>query len=49
MVFLDKYNWPVTYVKGSWFWKWVRRLIHTRKIVRGHWDGYKVVNKSKEK
>ncbi len=43
MVFLDKYGWPVEYVMGRPFSKWIRRLLWTHRIVRGYWDGYKVV------
>jgi hypothetical protein len=43
MVFLDSDGWPVEYVRGKWFSKWIRRLIHTRSIRRGWWDGYRVV------
>jgi len=43
MVFLDRHGWPVEYVKGWFVRKWLRRLIHTRRIVRGRWDGHKVV------
>lgn len=48
MVFLDKLGWPVAYIKGRWILKWVRRLIHTRKIKRGYWNGYKVVKEKND-
>jgi hypothetical protein len=34
MVFLDKLGWPVTTVKGRPILNFIRRCIHTRKIVR---------------
>jgi hypothetical protein len=43
MVFLDKYGWPVVTIRNKWFVNTIRKLIHTRKIVQGMWDGYKVV------
>ena len=45
MVFLDKHGWPVETIKGRWVQNFLRRLLHTRRIVRGRWDGYKVVFK----
>ncbi len=45
MVFLDKYGWPVEIIEGKWFQNLVRRLIHTRKIKHGKWDGYKIIPK----
>lgn len=43
MVCLDSYGWPVETIKGRPFINLLRLLIHTRRIVRGRWDGYKVV------
>lgn len=43
MVFLDKWGWPITSGKGRYIQKWLRRLIHTRRIVSGYWNGYRVV------
>ena len=43
MVFLDKYNLPVVGIGGRWFLNIIRRLLLTRKIMRGRWDGHKVV------
>lgn len=44
MVFLDKYGFPVTQFKRRrLIVNTLRRLIHTRRIVRGWWDGYQVV------
>ncbi len=43
MVLLDRDGWPIVSIKGRWVTIWIRRLLHTRKIVRGRWDGYKVV------
>lgn len=34
MVFLDNHGYPVETVKGKWFGNFIRRLIHTRRIVR---------------
>ena len=34
MQFLDKYGWPVESEKGRPIMKWLRRLVHTRKIKR---------------
>ena len=34
MQFLDKHGWPVEYEKGRPIMKWLRRIIHTRKIRR---------------
>lgn len=34
MYFLDKYSWPVETIKGRPVLNFIRRLIHTRKIVR---------------
>jgi hypothetical protein len=34
MIFLDKYGWPVETFKGRPVLNFLRRLIHTRKIVR---------------
>ena len=42
MVFLDKLGWPIETIKGRWFHNFLRRLIHTRKIKKGRWDGYNV-------
>ncbi len=33
--FLDKHGFPVEYQKGRWGHKWLRRLVHTRKIKVG--------------
>lgn len=33
MVFLDKYDYPVETIKGRWVQNFIRRLIHTRRIV----------------
>jgi len=33
--FLDKHGYPVEYQKGRWAHKWLRRLLHTRKIKVG--------------
>ncbi len=35
MQFLDKHGWPVEYARGRPIQKWLRRLIHTRRIKRG--------------
>jgi hypothetical protein len=43
MVLLDKYNWPVETIKGRPVLNFFRLLLLTRKIVRGRWDGFKVV------
>lgn len=43
MVFCDKYGWPVEVSKKHFIRRWLRRLIHTRKIKRGWWDGYRIV------
>ena len=48
MLCLDKYGWPVTRFKGRPVTNLIRKLIHTRKIVRGYWDGYKIVGTRKE-
>ena len=34
MKFLDKYGWPVVLIEGRPVLNFIRRLIHTRKIVR---------------
>lgn len=43
MVFLDKYGWPVEVPKRRPIVKFLRRLLLTRKIKRGWWDGYQIV------
>jgi hypothetical protein len=43
MVFLDKDGRPVVRIKGRWLINIIRHILWTRKIVRGIWDGYKVV------
>lgn len=48
VVFLDKYGWPVGRIKGKKVINFIRLLLHTRKIKKGYWDGYKIVTK-KEK
>jgi hypothetical protein len=45
MLCLDKYGWPVTGIKGRYVLNLIRLLLYTRRIVRGHWDGYKVCRK----
>jgi len=45
MVFLDKYGWPVVRIRRRRFGNLLRLLIHTRRIVRGRWDGYRVVRR----
>lgn len=42
MVFIDKYGWPVEKIKGKPITTFIRLLIHTRKIKKGYWDGYRV-------
>ncbi len=37
MYFLDRYGWPVECVKGRWFFNFLRRLLHTRRVGRGTW------------
>ena len=37
MIYLDKYGWPVVTIKNRPVVNFIRRLIHTRKIVR-HWE-----------
>ena len=37
MIYLDKYGWPVVTIKNRPAVNFIRRLIHTRKIVR-HWE-----------
>lgn len=32
LYFLDSLGWPVEYTQGRPVMKWIRRLIHTRKI-----------------
>ena len=48
MVFLDKYGWPVVVPKNRPVMKWLRRIIHTRRIRRGWWDGYRIVPTGQE-
>ncbi len=43
MVFLDKYGWPVERTKGYKFFNFIRLLVHTRKVCRGYWNGFKIV------
>ena len=43
MVFLDRWGYPVECIRGRWFQNFLRRLIHTRRIARGRWDGHRVV------
>ena len=43
MVFLDKYGWPVELIKNHRIVNAIRLILHTCKIKRGHWDGYKIV------
>ena len=44
MVFLDKYGWPIECTKGHKLINFIRLLIHTCKIKRGKWNGFKVIN-----
>jgi hypothetical protein len=41
--FLDKYGYPVERIKGRWFVNIIRVILHTKKIVRGYWNGHKIV------
>lgn len=43
MVFLDKYGYPVCTFRKRPVLNFLRYLIHTRKICRGTWDGWRVV------
>lgn len=45
MTLLDKYGYPVETIKGRPIANALRRLLWTRKIVRGWWDGYRVVTR----
>ncbi len=44
MVYLDQYGWPVERIKGHRFINFIRLILWTRNIVRGKWDGYKVIS-----
>jgi len=43
MVFLDKHGWPVVRIKNRPIVNLLRLMLHTRKVRRGYWDGYRVL------
>ena len=43
MVFLDKYNYPVERIIGKPITNIIRLILHTRKVMFGRWNGYKIV------
>ena len=43
MVFLDCWGYPIERAKGHWLRNILRLLIYTRRICRGHWNGFGVV------
>lgn len=45
MIFLDKYGWPIESIEGKPVKNFIRRLIHTRKIVRS-WSPTPSINDS---
>jgi len=47
MVFLDRDGYPVEKIKGHLVRNILRRVIHTRRIRKGYWDGFGVVRKRK--
>ncbi len=47
MVFLDYYGYPVEQAKRHWLRNILRRLIHTRRICLGYWDGFGVTRSRK--
>ena len=44
MVFLDCWGYPIELAKGHRLRNLLRILIHTRRICRGVWNGFNVVN-----
>ncbi len=47
MHFIDKWGWPVEYPSGHPIQKWLRILLHTRKIRRGRFKWPKSIEPSK--
>jgi hypothetical protein len=43
VVCLDYLGYPIERIKGRWLLTILRLLIHTRRIRRGYWDGFRVV------
>ena len=44
MVCLDHWGYPIERIRGRWLRNILRILMYTRRIRRGYWDGYCVVN-----